>query len=126
MALLTFSHHLCTCNILSRQSPLHHGTTQPSQHHYFPPAPNLHTNLSRAVSSLGGLAAVGATSVHLAWVRGVVAAVNERSGIPVVGVDTRQLTTVNGYNTLNVDVTLALLGALFAVSVNKSNWHWGC
>lgn len=85
----------------------------------FPSILNLHsTNLSGAVTNLGGLAAAGTALVHLARVVGVVTAVLDRGGIAVVGVDARELTSILGDHALDVHVTLALGGALFAVSVN--------
>lgn len=117
MALFLLPHHQRAGNVLSTESTP--SPTQPSLLHHFPLTPELHaTNLSRAVPSLGGLAAVGAAGEHLARVVGVVAAVLDRGGIAVVGVDAREHAAVLGNHALDVHVALALGGALFVVSVN--------
>lgn len=53
----------------------------------------------------------------------VEAAVLDRGGIAIVGVDARQHAAVLGNHALDVHVALALGGALFAVSVRRSNIH---
>lgn len=103
-------------NIVSTES-----TTPTIQHNpllnCFPLNPKFHpTNLSRAVPSLRRLTSSGTAIVHLARVVGVVAAVLDRGGISVVGVDARELAAVLGNHALNVHVTLAHGRALFAVS----------
>jgi hypothetical protein len=70
------------------------------------------TGLARAGASLRGLTAASATSVHLALGLRVSTDVLECGSILVVAVDTSKLTTVDSGDTLDVDVTLALLGAL--------------
>lgn len=90
------------------------------------PLPEFHaTYLSRAVPCLFGLAAVGAAREHLTRVVSVVAAVLDRGGIAVVGVDTRQHTTVLGYHALDVHIALALGRALSLASVNRYPEYWG-
>lgn len=69
--------------------------------------------LTRADTGLLGLAATGASSVHLAASLGVGADVLEGSSVAVVGVDAGELTAVLGGGALDVDVALALLAALF-------------
>lgn len=49
---------------------------------------------------------------------GVVAAVLDRGGIAVVGVDARERAAVLGSHALDVHVALALGGALFVASVS--------
>jgi len=51
-------------------------------------------------------------------VGGVVAAVLDRGGITVVGVDASKHAAVLGHHALNVDVALALGRALFKLLVN--------
>lgn len=68
---------------------------------------------ARTVPDLGRLAAAGAAVVHGARVRSVGADVLERAGVAVVGVDAADLASVVGRGALDVDVALALAGALF-------------
>lgn len=107
---------------LQNPPPSQHSTTPYST--AIPSTPKLHaTNLSRAVPSLLRLASAGTASVHLTRVSGVEAAVLDRGGISVVGVDARELAAVLGNHALNVHITLALGRALFAVSVDWSSMH---
>jgi hypothetical protein len=74
--------------------------------------PKRRISLARAGASLLGLAATSTTSVHLALGLRISADVLEGSSVPVVAVNTSQLTTVDRGHALDVDVALALLGAL--------------
>ena len=74
-------------------------------------------SLARAGTGLLRLAATSAASVHLALGLRVGANVLEGSSVTVVAVDTGQLASFDGSDTLNVDVTLALGRALFIWSV---------
>lgn len=69
-------------------------------------------SLTRAGTGLLGLTATSATSVHLALGLRIRADILERSSVPVVAVDTSQLTTVDRGHALDVDVALTLLRAL--------------
>lgn len=76
------------------------------------PARELEARLTRAGTGLLRLAATGTAVVHLALGLRVGADILEGSSVLVVGVDTGELTTIFGGDTLHVDVALALLGAL--------------
>lgn len=123
MTLFPLPHHQYVVNLtIYRESTS--PTTQLPQLYHSPPPPDLHTtSLSRAVPSLSRLAAVVAASEHLARVSSVEAAVLNRSGIAIVGVDTREHAAVLGDHALDVDVALALGRALSGGSVNWSNMH---
>lgn len=69
--------------------------------------------LTRANAGLRGLAPSSTTVIHLTLDFRIGAYVLEGRGVTVVGVDTGKFTTVNGSYALDVDVPLALLGALF-------------
>lgn len=69
-------------------------------------------SLARAGTSLLGLAATSAASVHLAFGLRVGANVLEGSSVAEIAVDTGQFASLGGCDTLNVDVTLALGRAL--------------
>jgi hypothetical protein len=71
-------------------------------------------DLTGAGTSLDRLAATSAASVHLALDLCVGANILESCSIAVVGVDAGEFATVNGGNALDVDVTLALRGAVSA------------
>jgi hypothetical protein len=73
--------------------------------------------LTRANASLLRLATTSTTSIHLTLDLCVGADVLESSSVAVVAVDTGQLVSLNGSDTLNVNVTLALGRALIDVSV---------
>jgi hypothetical protein len=70
------------------------------------------TSLARAGACLLWLAAASATSVHLALGLRIGTDILEGSSVLVVAVDASQFTTVDRRHTLNVDVALALFGAL--------------
>ena len=75
-------------------------------------------NLSaRACSALRRLTASSTPVVHLAGSLGIVASVLDRRGILVIGIDAGKLTTIYSSYTLDVDVALALLGAVTAGAV---------
>jgi hypothetical protein len=74
--------------------------------------PRRRTSLAGAGTSLLGLAATSATSVHLALNLRISTDVLECSSVLEVAVDTSKFTTVDSGDTLDVDVTRALLGAL--------------
>ena len=72
----------------------------------------MRASLTRAGACLLWLAAASATSVHLAFGLRIGTDVLEGSSVLVVAVDASQFTTVDRGHTLDVDVALALLGAL--------------
>ena len=73
--------------------------------------------LARAGAGLGWLAATGAPSVHLTFDLGVGADVLQGGSVAVVGVDASKFTTVDGSDAFDVDIALALLGALVKISM---------
>lgn len=76
--------------------------------------------LTRADSGLLRLTATSAASVHLALGLGIRADVLEGRSVTVVGVDACEFATVDRGDALNVDVALALLGAVSAGAVQLS------
>jgi hypothetical protein len=70
--------------------------------------------LTRAGTSLSRLAATSATGIHLTLDLCVGADIFQGCSVAVIRVDTGEFATVDGSNALDVDVTLALLGAVTA------------
>lgn len=68
--------------------------------------------LTSADTRLGGLATPSAAVVHLAFDLCIGTDILESSGIPVVAVDASKLATIDSSNTLDVNIALALFGAL--------------
>ena len=64
--------------------------------------------LSATVSSLGGLFALIISSIHLAWMVGIIAYILQRGRVSIVGIDTGKYTAVDSSRAFNVDVTLTL------------------
>lgn len=69
-------------------------------------------DLARANACLLGLAATSTSSVHLTFDLCVGANVSQGCSVSVVAVDTSQLVSFDGGNTLDVDSALALRRAL--------------
>lgn len=79
--------------------------------------PRYLSSLTRAVSNLLGLAVAGATVVEHTRVVGISADVDESGGVSIDRVNAGQLAAIVGSRALNVDVALALAGAVAARAV---------
>lgn len=68
--------------------------------------------LLRARTNLLRLTTTGTPLIHHTSIARISTNIDQSSSVPIVGVDTSQLTAILGSHTLNVDVTLALRAAV--------------